>query len=449
MFIPVRFFIIIITVVTAVSLLCTGTLMSVVHGQEKKAWNAEVIKNDALSAPDREIRYEETLSPDWKNNWDLARELYRQQKFREALVQYEFLLAEKENIDEARWEYVTLLLHLERWRQAGEQLEKLIGNEPDKRDYRLAIARVQFETGKFESALRIYEHLYQSAPDDSSSVPVLKGLIRTLKEKQRDAEIIPYLEQLITYEPDEPELQLELATIAIEQGLLPKANKTLAHLEYSRPDDSAVLFLYAQLHEKLGNTDAAAGYWQQLVSSNHDNMEAHYQLHRYYQDKENWAMSLKHVEIMLKITPSDPALLEAAAELNLRMDRIDKALEYYDYTLVIQPTNKIILQKKKEAQLKLAEDLVVLVENNGSHQLWQDLVNVTSDRPGVYRQIANLLRLKGENEELIEVLTLICLEDPHDDKTLNELTVMLKNRGRNDELIALLDNLQKQKEGLK
>lgn len=410
----------------------------ITYAQENIADQKEA-ENKALSVPDHEIEYEETLSPGWKKNWDIARELYRNSKYKEALIQYELLLSEKGNVDEARWEYVTILLYLERWQSAGEQLERLVAKEPDNMDYCLAQARVEVEIGRIDIAFKIYEQLYQASPGDSWIVPVLEGLRVTLKLQQRGAESIPYLEQLIILQPDELELQMELAAFAIEKGQLGKATKILDRLEQSRGDDRVVLQLLAHLQEKLGNLDAAAGYWQQLVSIDADNTEAHDRLYRYYRDKEIWAMGLKHVEFLLKKSPSDPRLLEAAAELDARMGRLDKTLEYYEYILALQPANKDILKKKRQVQRQLAEDLVVLVENAGSQQLWQDLVKVTTDRPGVYREIADLLREKGKFNELVEVLALMVEENPHDEKTFKELAVLLKEKGRDKELRVLLD----------
>jgi tetratricopeptide (TPR) repeat protein len=432
---PVFFF-----TAAAVIVLSACASVSDVQAREKSGLKGETYV-PALTVPDREIRYEDTLSPDWKENWDRARALYREKKFREALVQYEFLLAEKENIDEARWEYTMLLLHLERWQAADEQLEKLTESQPDNRDYRLARARVYVAVGKLDPAIQAYEQLYSSAPDETEIVPVLEGLVMALKLQKRDAEVIPYLERLIVLQPDNTGWQVELAALAIEQGQLDKAENVLAGLEQGTLDD--ILFrLQALLQEKQGNSDAAAGYWQQLVSIDPDNIEAHTQLYRYYRDRRAWTMSLKHVEVLLKKAPHDTGLLEAAAELNIRLGRVDRALEYYEYILVVQPANRNILQKKRHAQKQFAKDLVVLVENDGSQQLWQDLIKVTADRPGVYREIAGILREKGKFDELIEVLTLIVVENPDDEKTLKELAVLLEERGRDMELRNLLDRIQ-------
>lgn len=431
----------------AVSLLIVFTYQSATKAEEKKN-----VKNRAkvqrANVPDHEVRYEDNLSPEWKINWDLARKLYREKKYREALVQYELLLSQKESVDEARWEYATLLILQERWQQAGEQIEKLMVNEPDNMDYLFAMADVNTNTGKIDAAIELYRQLYISNSETPGIIRALEGLIKTLEMKGDLREVLFYQERLIVLKPENSELQIKLARLSIESGQLEKARIALAKLEQRLPDNLSVLQLQASLQEKLGDRDAEAGYRQKIVSINPDDMEAHAMLQHYYMDRENWAMSLKHVEILLKNSPADAGILETAAELNIKLERMDRALEYYDRLLALNPNNKTIIQKKKLAQKTLAEDLVVLVEHNGSQQLWQDLVQVTSDRLGVYREIASLLREKNNTDELVEVLTLICLEDPFDNETLADLTALLKEKGQDDELKLLLGQLNSVKQKL-
>jgi len=434
-----------ILLLMAVSLLLIFTYQPATKAEEKKIVKKSA-KIQGANVPDHEVRYEDNLSPEWKINWDLARKLYREKKYREALVQYELLLSQKESVDEARWEYATLLIRQERWQQAGEQIEKLMVNEPDNMEYRFAMAEVNTNTGKIDPAVELYKQLYILNFETPGIIRALEGLIKALEVKGDQREVLFYLEKLIALKPDKTELQIKLARLSLESDQPEKARIVLEKLEQSMPDNLSVLQLQASLQEKLGDRDAEAAYRQKLLSINPDDMEAHTMLQHYYMDKENWAMSLKHVEVLLKKTPTDAGILETAADLNIKMDRMDRALEYYDYLLALNPNNKTILQKKKDAQKTLAEDLVVLVEHNGSQQLWQDLVQVTSDRSGVYREIASLLRKKNNIDELIEVLTLICLEDPFDDEILAELTALLKEKGRDDELQVLLVQLHTMKQ---
>lgn len=396
----------------------------------------------ATNVPDHEVQYEEALSPDWKVNWDLARELYREKKYREALVQYELLLTQKESIDEARWEYATLLIRQKKWQQAGEQIERLMINDPDNLDYRFAKAEVDTNLGKYDSAVELYENLYILTAETPGVIRALDGLIKVLLLREDLQAVLFYLEKLIALKPDNTELQIERARLTLETQQFGKARSLLTELEQVMPENPAVLSLQAELQKKLGDRMAEAGYRQKLISINPDDLDSHTMLYQYYRDTENWTMSLKHLEVLLKKYPNDVDILEAAAEMNVRLERIDRALEYYDIILALQPNNKFVLKKKILAQRKLAEDLVVLVEHNGSQKLWQDLVKVTSDRAGVYRQIALLLKKKGYTDELIEVLTLICLEDPYDEQTLADLTALLRENGRGEELKNLLEKQQ-------
>lgn len=389
--------------------------------------------------PDHVIRYEENLSPLWKSTWDLARQLYRDEKYREALVQYEILLARKENIDEARWEYATILIYLGRWRQAAEQLEQLVAVDPENKKYLFDLAAVRLETGQADKAVRLYGQLCERAADDPEKESAMEGLVRSLELLGDKEAMLPLLEQLVAKKPHDQKLQKRQAALLMEMGHLDNAAAVLEKLERHWPDDAAVLSMKASLFEKSGYLDHAAVYWQKLTVLDPDNMNAHQALQHYYDQKENWKMSLRHLEAMLKKTPNSAELLERAAELNMKIGRIDDALIYYDYSLAVRPGNTSVQNKKKEAQKMLANDLLVLVENDGGRKLWQDLVQVTTDRPGIYREIAELLRRKGQTDELIDVLTLLYHENPQDEHTYRELTVLLQKNCRGEELSELLN----------
>ena len=137
------------------------------------------------------------------------------------------------------------------------------------------------------------------------------------------------------------------------------------------------------------------------------------------------------------MTPNDVVLLERAADLNMRLGRVDHALQYYEYGLAVDPLNKNIIEGKGKAQKILAQDLLVLVKNDGGKKLWQDLVQVAPDSVGIYREIAQLLRDQGQVDELIEVLTLLAKQSPDDQQIYEELVFLLKKQGYMDQLSAL------------
>lgn len=407
------------------------------HADDPAAVSVQATVQDTL-VPNHEIKYQETHSPDWKTNWDIARSLYRDKRYPEALVQYEMLFAQKENIDEARWEYVSILLFLKRWDNAKVELEKLLATEPESTRYRLAMATVNRETGNLENAVALYVELLGQAISETDTIMVLEGLLRTREALGQKEEAATLLGQLIFLKPHDLSLLLRQAALELELGNVAGAKELCSRFDQSASQqDVAALALHARIEEKLHNSDTAAAYWQQVITLDPDNTEAHQQLYRYYFANSNWAMSFNHLEPLVKKAPNDVLLLARAAELNLRMGRVDRALKYYEYGLAVDPLNRDIAEGKKRAQKILAQDMLVLVENDGGKKLWQDLVNVAPDCAGIYREMANLLREQGKVNELIEVLILLNKQMPGDQLIYDELATLLEQQGHLEELSAL------------
>ena len=400
-----------------------------------------MIEEARAGIPDHEVKYEDKLSPAWKGTWDMARHLYREGKYREALVQYEILLAQKENVAEARWEYVSILLGLERWQQAGQQLELLLAFDPENLQYQMAAARVYLESGHGDKAAGLYRQLYDSAPEGPESTQALEGLVRALQSGGAVGDLVPLMKQLVVRKPADTELQRELAGLLLEVGSFAEARAILNRLEQRGSEDATVDDLQARVNTRAGDQDEAARYWRKLVDHDRDNLEANRWLQAYYAEKNDWPKSLKHLESVMRFTPSDPVLLEQAASINMKLGRVDTALHFYEDCLALKPEDLNLRNRKRDAQRIMARNLLPLVENGSSQKLWQDLAEVTADRAGVFREIATLLREKGQTEELVAVLALLYREDPKDLPAYQELVSLLANGGRDDEL----QNLQRQR----
>lgn len=387
--------------------------------------------------PGDQVHYEESLSPDWKANWDLARSLYREKKYPEALVQYEILFSQKENIDEARWEYASLLMHMERWEKAKTELEKLLAVEPEGIRYRMALAKVYVQLGNLENAVTVYEKLLELPELKEGKIEMLENLAAIYQSQGKKEAALRMLEQLRTLRPDDSNLLLEQALLELELNNISRARELCSMLEQDRPRDIQILTLQAEIEERANNAEKAAECWEKISILDPDNLEAHRRLYAYYLSREDWAKSFIHLEHLIKATPNDSDLLTAAAELNMHLDRLDRALRYYEYALAVDPADQHIIAGKKQAQRILAKDLLPLVENEEGERIWQDLAKVAPDWVGVYSEIATLLRNKGNTDKLVEILILLNRHEPGDQKIYQELMALLEQQGRLDELPAL------------
>ena len=392
--------------------------------------------------PGHFITYQDDLAPEWKKIWDQARSLYKQKKYKQAQVQYELLLVRKENIDQARWEYVSTLICLEQWQKAEAELGVLISHDPDRPEYQLAEAEIALGSGDFSSAVKVYAPIYKQSKVsgcNDDTVRILTGYTQALGGLGRFEVLTPLMQQLIRLRPDDYELQKRSADIAIKNNQPQRALVILSTLVQSNQEDPEVLQSLARIQMSLGNRMDAALYWQQVIGLNGECREAHEQLIDYYHWLKNPAMELKHVESLLSVLPDDNNLLEQAGRLQLVLDRPDRALEYFGLLLSQQPGNKVFDQLKQQAMQEFAGKLLILVENNGPGMLWQDLAQVTTDHAGVYLAMADMLREQGRRDKLIEVLLVIHHEIPGDSVIRNELAALLKEQGRGNILASTWD----------
>lgn len=388
--------------------------------------------------PGRYITYaRENTLPGWKVDWDQARDLYHQGKIGQALVQYELLLQKKSTVDEARWEYATLLVLKKRWQQAGKELDTLLGREPESQKFLFARAAVFLEEELGEQAVKLYGELYERNPDGDDGLKALAGLIAGLdKLGNREAQL-PLLEELLLRKPGDLSLVKQIASLALGLG---RAEKTLEILrkpleEY--PRDIELLRLVARAQERLCDRDQAAAAWQQLVALVPDDPQANEWLANYYQHEGNLEMALIHVERQLKLDPGAVELILVASRLHRQMKHFGQALDYLNFYLDLAHDDQEVIEERDQTREVLATDLIAHVEHRKVDLLWQDLEQVTSDRAGVYLKMADMLRTQGKEKDLTEVLLLIHQYYPDDRQLYRELVSLLKAQGRSGELEQL------------
>jgi tetratricopeptide (TPR) repeat protein len=408
------------------------------HGEET------VVRSEALTAPDstppHAISYRNETAPDWKKIWDHARNLYTRKKYEQAQVQYEVLLSRKDNIDQARWEYVSVLMNRQLWQKAHVELSILLGHDPDRAEYRLAAAEIAVGCRDFNTAVSLYAALYEkqctAAAPNMDRARVLSGYIASLEGLHRIETVLPLMEQLVKLQPEDAGLHRRLAQMAMERKQPQRALHILAALRENNALGVAGQQIMARTYEALDKPVAAATCWQQVVGQDPGNRVANQQLITYYRSVGNRPMELKHIRALLADMPDNTVLLNRAAALNIALNRPDRALEYYNLLLAMNPGNLSVVRLKDEALHAVAAQLLGLVANSGSSLLWQDLVQVTADRVGIYRALADILRSQKRWGELYEVLLVIRREVPADKGIRDELNILIRQQDKSNTVFA-------------
>ena len=370
--------------------------------------------------------------PDWKKNWDQARRLFKKKDYTAARAAYERVLAGKDNVDLARWEYITLLMCRSDWQKAARELDLLISHDGERPRYRLAGAEIALGRGDFDQAIRLFGSLYQqqcdAGGDGPAKVRILSGYIAALEGAGRIEVLVPLLEQLSRLRPHDIQVKKKLAAVALENGQPDRALNVLKPLLAAGNDDPEILETMARSYGRLGSREQAALFWQKSIGTGHATPAAHAALVNYYQQAGNPAMELVHVKKLLAADPGNYELLKRAGRLNFMLGRPDRALTCYDLLLARQPRDFEIIQDRQKALHEVAARLFALIENSGPALLWPDLIQVTADRSDVFRELAAMLRQRGMDNELIEVLTIMYRENSSDTGVRDELAALLQKQ---------------------
>jgi len=457
-------------------------------GRLSPAADLPVTPHDLL--PEQKIEVTGADLPQWKTAWDKARKNALQGNFDDALKFYQALLVMKSNLAEARWEMVRLLMHLKRWDEAVESLEILTGSDPGNTLYTRALGKVMWEMGQYKRAVTLFKKIYGKNPTDQLA---LAGLVEGLMKLDRKIEALPYLEQLSRQEPTNRGVRTYLASVYFDQGEYEKARPHLTILARSEEVEPDILYKTAKTYEHLGLRQQASIYWERYVAREPENSEAHLFLAQYYEKTGQLSRSIQHLMDLLADSPDDGDLLLRLGRLYEKAGDYGNALQYYREFLSHSPDNEKVKQSvaqltvairikkqsqtakyqyspperaKKYFELKksilamdpdvryreaeslyrqlveivpgdkdileaLAEDLVVIAENDGLEPMMEYISGIAGDDIVIYQAIAGLLRQANKGEALLAVLQKVNALDPTDKDTIFELALLYQ---KNNEL---------------
>ncbi|RUM39192.1 MAG: hypothetical protein DSY58_00925 [Desulfobulbus sp.] len=375
--------------------------------------------SDFLSASSpvfQTIRYQDTFTPEWKKHWDRARTYFEKNKFVEASEQYKALLSKKDTIEQARWEYVTVLMRLKLWQDAATELRILKNVESELPRYQLAGAEIALGLEDYSAAAKLYALMYSTLDTKKNCrldiTRILKGYIAALQGLGDYSQLLPPMEELTALQPLDSSLQKQFAEFALQAKKPLKALGILNDLRTKIADDPEIYQRLATLYTSLGNEEMAATCWQQVIGLRPDNLEANTSLVKYYKLQGNLYMELKHVEHLLKLKPNDKNLLLLSAQIYNSLHRPDRTLDCYNKLLTLEPGTPEIIEKKAKVLPAVVNQLLGLLHNSTTGMLWKDLVLLSSDKKEIYKRMADILRVQGEKEQLVEVLHALQPEDP-------------------------------------
>ncbi len=381
-----------------------------------------------------------TDTPLWMTIWDQAREAAKHENDLEALDLYRELFSLKPQVEEALREYAIILMNLKHWQEASRVTQKLLEIDPVSLEYQMFSGRIALVQKRYQSSTQFFGQVYNSSPDGPYSIEALKGQIIGLRRMGRHDMAYPLMEQLYLIIPHEEQLIRKLARLSKKLGFDEKAltyyTLLLTEFEPTPRDllESEPLFVDA------GSTEFSLKCWTEYLATYPYYIPFHDKISKYYLDNELQQKALPHLLIRIAHGEANSEIFLQTGNLYLYEEgRPDKALYYYEEFRKRNPDNKQVGLEIQKIQTVLANDLLIIVENEGAWSLWRDLAKVIPDRLAIYYSIAEQLEELGRKKELLEVLQIIQIHNPDDQKTLFKLARLYFELGYNS---ASLDTLE-------
>ncbi len=404
-----------------------------------------------VSQPKRVVVVEQKEDvPAWKLKWDQARELVRQQDFKQAALNYSELLSMKSNIEEAKWEYLQLLTRLGEWGLASNLIESLIEHNPQSVSFRLSGGQISLEKEEYERAAKYFSWVFTRTPNGNDGLIALEGLIEALQGLGRTDKALPLIEQLYIRKPDDPILLKKLATLSLQHGLQGKSAHYLSILIEKFPVDDRIIFQAANLYDHMGKREKAVFYWEKYVQRHPEYLPFQKKISDFYLTTNKPKQALRHLIHLLENGKRSDELLLIIG--NIYLDdhkRPDKALLYLQEYSQNNPGNKTVQTKLDRIQTVLANNLVSIIENDGAWMLWKDLARLTPDRSAIYLSMVDVLDRLGKEEELHEALIIILEHEPDNQRALLRLAELQFKNNRVDESIRYFSLVKETEENRK
>lgn len=230
-----------------------------------------------------------------------------------------------------------LTLEKGNWLKAVQYLKRSCDIYPDRIDAYYELGDIYFQLGHLDAAFEIMQKALAIDPLNFSC-NFLLGNIYLAKGKLRDAlKIYLYLEKM----SDEPSAEL-LFNVATAFDCRGEKKKALHYATYATEEDPSFIEAYelaGRLLFETGDLKGAKGVYEEILSLEYDNINAHHMLGVIYAKENRWLEAIKEWEGVLAIAPeSDETLRELGCALNLLGDG-ESAVRLLYRALEINPEN--------------------------------------------------------------------------------------------------------------
>ncbi len=382
--------------------------------------------------PERQVQLRGE-QPAWKQRWDLARTLVRQERYSDAVVIYQELLAQRPDILLARRELAFVLLAAGSHDEAQEMFEALEREGAADHEILVGLARARIGAGDCRQAITVLERAMTIGPVDDDTLRLAGSCLLDAGDY---AAAVRLLEPYLARHPDDTDLGRRLAVLAADRGDDELARRLLQRLAARSDADAAILVLAAQVHARLGLDNLAADYWRRALAQDDSLLDGHRFLAAHAAAKNDDRAAYHHL-VRLWQHESERNLENALqlGRLAERLGRLEDATRFYEAAQALVPDDLAAVEglvrvyaarRDKERTLAMLERYLDLESRPAADKV---------------RQAAQLYADRGLLTKAVRLYQSLLADSPDDPELLGILAHDLLALGRPSEALAMWRHL--------
>lgn len=323
--------------------------------------------------------------------------MHQQEQGEQAIVLIEQRLASEPNNTRLRLQYARLLTFTD-LEAAQEQFQQLVDANPHDTDMLRALALVAEQRGDLLSAERSY-HALIALDHDTSAAHFFLGKLAESRDQpdealkhysrvklgeefaaasaqifaiylrqEQAASAANHYQRMLAYVPEEQRDQLTLIynQRLIEADLPDEALKVLNEPLSANPENTALLYSRAMLHDQLGNLELAEQDLRTIIEYDPQNATALNALgYILTENTDRYSEAYELIKQALELDPNDPATIDSLGWVHYRLGNLEIAIRYLRKAMNIYPDHEIAAHLGEALWMNSQQDEAKSIWSNG------------------------------------------------------------------------------------
>jgi len=210
--------------------------------------------------------------------------------------------------------------------------EKVIIAHPNATAIKLEYAKLLSTTRKFTKADSIYSILVSEHPKN----PNFQYRLGLTKKKRKDSTAITYFKQAFSLDSTHQKSCFEIAKYYLKKRNYDQVWETANLGLHSYPENVELIGVLGQNFLLKEDYHGAIPYFEKLLDLNQNNEYIHSKLGLCYSQDSEYKKAIIHLEEALKYNNKIPARYNMLARAYQKLEKFDKALEYYKIALTLK-----------------------------------------------------------------------------------------------------------------